>query len=186
MSPTHNGDATADEVAARFAELAPQNTRTRLLRWQDPLPSAARGATLAGIDYIGEIVAGELPPPPIAVTMRFAPVEFTAGRAVFEGEPGEEHYNPIGVVHGGYASTLLDSAMGCAVHTTLELGTAYTTLTLEVKMVRPITSATGRIRAVAEVVHRGRRQATVEARMTDVETGKLLAHGTSTCMIMEV
>ena len=186
MSPAHNGAVSAEQSATRFAELSPQSTRTRLLRWQDPLPSAARGATLAGLDYIGEIAAGELPPPPIAVTMRFAPVEFEEGRAVFEGEPGEEHYNPIGVVHGGYASTLLDSAMGCAVHTTLEQGTGYTTLTLEVKMVRPITSETGKVRAEAVVVHRGRRQATVEARMTDIETGKLLAHGTSTCMIMEV
>jgi uncharacterized protein (TIGR00369 family) len=113
-----------------------------------------------------------------------SPTEAAVGRAVFEGEPGEEHYNPIGVVHGGYASTLLDSALGCAVQTTLEAGEAYTTLSLEVKMLRPITRETGRVRAEATVVHRGRRQATAEARLLAVDTGKVLASGTTTCMIL--
>jgi uncharacterized protein (TIGR00369 family) len=103
---------------------------------------------------------------------------------VFEGEPGEEHYNPIGVVHGGYAATLLDSALGCAVHTTLPAGVSYTTLSLEVKFVRPLTREVERVRAAAEVVHRGRRQATADARLTDAETGKLLAHATATCLII--
>jgi uncharacterized protein (TIGR00369 family) len=177
---------TADEVAAHFAEVSPETTRTRQLTWQDPVSTAALGLELDGIDYIAKIVAGEVPPPPIAVTMRFAPVEFTEGTAVFEGHPGEEHYNPIGVVHGGYASTLLDSAMGCAVHTTLKQGTAYTTLTLEVKLVRPMTRDTGAVRAEAKVLYRGRRQATVEGTLTEAATGKLLGTGTSTCMIMEV
>jgi uncharacterized protein (TIGR00369 family) len=139
---------------------------------------------MAGMDYIAAISSGELPPPPIAVLMSMHPVEFEPGRAVFEGEPGEEHYNPIGTVHGGYASTLLDSALGCAVHTTLPAGVGYTTLTLEVKMVRPITRDIARVRAEAEVLHRGRTQATAQARLTDAETGKLLATGTSTCLIL--
>ena len=113
------------------------------------------------------------------------PVELEAGRAVFEGEPGEEHFNPIGVVHGGYAATLLDSALGCAVHTTLPAGVGYTTLSLEVKMVRPITREIEKVRAEGEVIYRGRRQATGQARLTDAATGKLLAHGTTTCMILE-
>jgi uncharacterized protein (TIGR00369 family) len=175
----------AVEAALAHAERSPETTRTREITWQDPVPTAAAGLEMSGLEYINAITNGEVPPPPIAVTMNFAPVSFEEGHAVFEGEPGEEHYNPIGVVHGGYASTLLDSAMGCAVHTTLAKGVAYTTLTLEVKYVRPITRDTGLVRAEAEVVHRGRRQATVEGRVTDVETGKLLAHGTSTCMIME-
>ena len=116
--------------------------------------------------------------------MRFAPIKVEVGEAAFEGVPGEEHYNPIGVVHGGYASTLLDSAAGCAVHTTLAAGEAYTTLTLEVKMVRPIMSDTGRVRAEAEVIHRGRRQATAEAKLFAVETDKLVATASSTCMIL--
>jgi uncharacterized protein (TIGR00369 family) len=174
---------TAAESALAFAERAPETTRARTITWQDPLPTAAAGATMAGLDYVRAIAAGELPPPPIAVLMNFEPVELEEGRAVFQGEPGEEHYNPIGVVHGGYASTILDSAMGCAVHTTLPAGVGYTTQTIEVKLVRPITHESGRIRAEAEVLHRGRRQATVAGRLVD-EDGKLLAHGTSTCMIL--
>ena len=175
---------TADELALRYATEQPEATRRRELVWQDPMPAAGAGAEMAGIDYMKALVAGEMPPPPIAVTMRFAFVEVEVGKAAFEGVPGEEHYNPIGVVHGGYASTLIDSAAGCAVHTTLAQGEAYTTLTLEVKMVRPILRDTGRVRAEAEVVHRGRRQATAEAKLYAVETGKLLATATSTCMIL--
>ena len=175
---------TADEAALGFAERSPEKTRTRRLVWQDPVPTASAGAEMAGIDYMRALVAGELPPPPIAVTMRFAPIEVEVGHAVFEGEPGEEHYNPIGVVHGGYAATLLDSALGCAVHTTLEAGAAYTTLSLETKFVRPILRDTGRVRAAAVVTYRGRRQATAEAKLVAVETGKLLGTATSTCMII--
>ncbi len=174
---------TAAEAALAFAERSPGTTRRRVVTWQDPLPSAAAGMELAGIDYMRALMAGELPPPPIAILFRMRPVEIAEGRAVFEGEPGEELYNPIGVVHGGYAATLLDSAMGCAVHATLPRGAAYTTLTLETKFVRPIARETGVVRAEAEVVHRGRRQATAEARLIDGD-GKLLAHATSTCLII--
>ena len=170
--------------SAAATNTAAGSTRTRELTWQDPVPSAAAGATMSGLDYMRSMMAGELPPPPIAVLMRMTPVEVSAGGAVFEGEPGEEHYNPIGVVHGGYAATLLDSALGCAVHTTLDAGVAYTTLSLELKLVRPISRDTGVVRAEAEVVHRGRRQATAEGRLVAVSTGKLLAHATTTCMIL--
>jgi len=175
---------TAGESAIAFAERSPETTRTRTITWQDPLPTAALGAEMAGIDYMRAIVAGEVPPPPIAVLMRMHPIEVEEGSAVFAGEPGEEHYNPIGVVHGGYASTLLDSAMGCAVHTTLPAGSGYTTQTIEVKLVRPITRDSGTLRCEAEVLHRGRRQATVAARLLSAD-GRLLAHGTSTCMILD-
>lgn len=175
---------TAVDAAHLWAERSPEITRRREIVWQDPMPSAAAGAELAGLDYMRALVAGKIPPPPIAVTMNFTPIEVEDGHAVFQGEPGEEHYNPIGVVHGGYASTLLDSALGCAVHTTLAVGEAYTTLTLEAKLVRPITRDTGRVRAHAEVTYRGRRQATSEAKLYAVDSGKLLAHGTSTCMIL--
>jgi len=174
---------TADESALAFAERSPETTRIRTITWQDPLPTAALGAEMAGINYMRAIVAGDVPPPPIAVLMRMQPIEVEEGRAVFAGEPGEEHYNPIGVVHGGYASTLLDSAMGCAVHTTLPAGSGYTTQTIEVKLVRPITRDSGTLRCEAEVLHRGRRQATVAARLLSAD-GRLLAHGTSTCMIL--
>jgi uncharacterized protein (TIGR00369 family) len=174
----------AVDAALTFAESRPEITRERTLVWQDPVPTAAAGATMTGMEYMKAIVAGELPPPPIAVTMRMRPIELGDGRAVFEGEPGEEHYNPIGVVHGGYAATLLDSALGCATHTTLPAGVGYTSLGLEAKYVRPITRDTGRVLCEANVRYRGRRQATAEANLTAAESGKLLAHGTATLMIL--
>ncbi len=177
-------NATAAEAAEAWAERSPETTRSRTIVWQDPLPTAAAGATMTGIEYMRAVVESEVPPPPIAVLMRFRPVEIEEGRAVFEGEPGEEHYNPIGVVHGGYAATLLDSALGCAVHTTLPAGVGYTSLGLEAKYVRPVTRDTGRVICEANVLYRGRKQATAEARMTAAESGKLLAHGITTCMIL--
>jgi uncharacterized protein (TIGR00369 family) len=180
-----SGDArTALDVAEEFARSTPETTRTRTLTWQDPVPTAAAGATMSGIEYMRAIVAGELPPPPIAVTMRMRPIEIEEGRCVFAGEPGEEHYNPIGVVHGGYAATLLDSALGCAVHTTLPAGVAYTSLGLEAKYVRPITRDTGSVLCEAVVLYRGRRQATAEASLRAAASDKLLAHGAATCMIL--
>ncbi len=178
------GEGSAAEVAEAFAASSPETTRRRTLVWQDPVETAAAGAELSGLEYVEAIVAGELPPPPIAVTMRIRPIELEEGRAVFEGEPGEEHYNPIGAVHGGYAATLLDSALGCAVHTTLPAGVGYTSLGLEAKFVRPITRETGRVLCEATVRHRGRRQATAEATLTAAASGKLLAHGQATCMIL--
>ena len=162
-----------------------EDTRSRTITWQDPAATAAVGAKMAGLEYVRAVQSGELPPPPIATLMNFSIAELDEGRAVFIGEPGEEHYNPIGVVHGGYASTILDSALGCAVHTTLPPGVGYTSQTLEVKYLRPITRDTGDVRAEAEVVYRGRKTATSEARLTSAATGKLLATGTSTCLILE-
>jgi uncharacterized protein (TIGR00369 family) len=176
---------TSVDAARAHAESSPETTRRRELAWQDPLPVAAQGARMSGLEYIQALAAGELPPPPIAVLMRLQPVEVEPGRAVFDGEPGEEHYNPIGVVHGGYAATILDSALGCAVHTTLPAGAGYTTLSLEVKLVRPITRETPRVQAEAEVLHRGRRQATATARLVAADSGKLLAHASATCLIVE-
>jgi uncharacterized protein (TIGR00369 family) len=158
---------------------------SRTITWQDPTVSAAAGAQMAGLEYVRAIQAGEIPPPPIAVVMNFSIAELEEGRAVFEGQPGEEHYNPIGVVHGGYAATILDSALGCSVHTTCPVGVGYTSQTLEVKYLRPITRDTGAVRCEAEVVYRGRKTASSEARLTEVSTGKLLATGTSTCLILE-
>jgi uncharacterized protein (TIGR00369 family) len=157
--------------------------RSRTLEWSDPLATAAAGAELAGIDYMRALAAGELPAPPIAVVMNMGPTEIEEGRVVFSGEPGEEHYNPIGIVHGGYAATILDSVLGCAVHTTLPLGVGYTSLGLEVKYLRPISRDTGQVLCEGVVVHRGRKQATAEARLTTADSGKLLATGTSTLMI---
>ena len=139
---------------------------------------------LSGLELLNAMIRGELEPAPIAETLGFELVEVSEGRAVFESTPSAELYNPIGTVHGGYAATLLDSALGCSVHTTLAPGEAYTTLGLEVKYVRPITVDTGLVRVVGEVEHRGRRQATASARLAAVEGEKLLAHGTTTCIIV--
>jgi uncharacterized protein (TIGR00369 family) len=178
------GEDDAAALAEAFAASSPETSRSRTLVWQDPVATAAAGATMTGMEYMAAIVAGELPPPPIAVTMRLRPVELEEGRVVFEGLPGEEHYNPIGVVHGGYAATLLDSALGCAVHTTLPAGVGYTSLGLEAKFVRPISRDTGRVLCEANVLYRGRKQATAEARLSAADGGKLLAHGSATCMIL--
>ena len=132
--------------------------------------------------YIQAIFAGELPPPPIAELMGFYGVSAEPGRAVFEMEPGPQHYNPIGSVHGGVALTLLDSAMGCAVHTLLEPGVGYTTLEVKTNFVRPIKADTGVIRCEGIVIHKGSRVVTAEGKVTDAG-GKLLAHGTTTCLI---
>jgi uncharacterized protein (TIGR00369 family) len=177
--------ATDGVGAVGLAEPSADTTRTRIVQWQDPLPVAEAGAAMSGLTYMRAIASGQVPPPPIAVLLNMMPVELDDGQAVFEGRPGEEHYNPIGVVHGGYAATLLDSALGCAVHTTLAAGVGYTTLSLETKFVRPLTRDVTTVRAAAEVVHRGRRQATAEGRLTDAGTGKLLAHATATCLILD-
>lgn len=138
---------------------------------------------LSGLEFIRAIAAGEIPPPTMAVTMRMEPTEVEAGRVVFSGRPGEEHYNPLGSVHGGYAATLLDSALGCAVQTTLAAGVGYATASLEIKYLRPITRDTGRVVAEARVVHSGRTQATAEAELTD-EAGRILATATTTCLVL--
>jgi uncharacterized protein (TIGR00369 family) len=150
----------------------------------DPRAVAAKGRELAGMDYIQAILTGELPAPPIAELVGFRLIQAEPGRAVFEMEPGRQHYNPIGSVHGGIALTLLDSAMGCAVHTTLERGVGYTTLEVKTNFVRPITAETGPISCEGVVIHRGSRIATAEGKLTDAN-GKLLAHGTTTCLIFE-
>lgn len=159
-------------------------TRSRTITWQDPLASLQAAAGLSGLEYLQALVAGELPPPPIAVLMGFSVSEVGEGRAVLEAHPGEYLYNPIGTVHGGFAATLLDSALGCSVHTTLPAGVGYTTQDLQVRYARGITSDTGTVRCEATVLHRGRRSAIAEARLTAVDTGALLAHGTTTCAIL--
>jgi uncharacterized protein (TIGR00369 family) len=142
--------------------------------------------SLSGLDQMRAIASGEVPAPPIAKLLGFGLVEVDEGRALFAAEPGEQHYNPIGVVHGGLAATLLDSAMGCSVHTTLEPGWSYGTLDLSARFVRPITKDTGRVLCEGVVVHRGGKMATTEARLWAEESGKLLAHGTGSALLLPV
>ena len=157
--------------------------RTRTYTWDDPLELVARASGLSGLEALQLIQAGTLPPPPIAQTLGFGRIEVEEGRAMFEIEPAEFHYNPIGVVHGGLALALLDSAMGCAVHSTLPAGVAYTTLEVKANFVRPLTASTGLVRCIGTVVHGGRTVATAEGRVVDGD-GKLYAHGTSTLLIL--
>ena len=159
-----------------------KEARKRTVSWEDPRALFEAGRGLSGIEYLRKIVAGELPPPPIGALMNFRVAEVEEGRAVFSVTPAEYHYNPIGVVHGGVAATLLDSALGCAVHSTLPAGAAYTTLEIKVNYIRPLTIETGPVRCEARVIHLGDRTATAEGRIED-ERGKLYAHGTTTCII---
>lgn len=138
--------------------------------------------SMSGLEFLTGIASGKLPQPPIAETLGFHLVEVERGRAVFVGTPACGHMNPIGTIHGGYAGTLLDSCMACSVQSTLELGYGYTTLEYKVHLVRPMTEATGPVRAEGRVVHAGRRAATAEGRITDAN-GNLLAHGTTTCLV---
>jgi uncharacterized protein (TIGR00369 family) len=157
--------------------------RERTIAWDDPAAAVARGKGLSGLEYMHAIAAGEIPPPPIAVLLGFELAEVEEGRAVFAVTPQEFHYNPIGVVHGGLAATLLDSAMGCAVHSTLPAGVGYTTLEFKVNFARAITADTGRVVCEGTLIHRGRTVATAEGRVVAEATGKLLAHGTTTCLL---
>jgi len=135
------------------------NPRTRTITWEEPRTLAKAAVGLSGMEYLQKIVAGELPPPPIGALMNFRIAELSEGRAVFTVEPAEYHYNPIGVVHGGLAATLLDSAMGCAVHSTLPAGASYTTLEIKVNYLRPMSAETGLVRCEANIIHIGGRTA---------------------------
>jgi uncharacterized protein (TIGR00369 family) len=160
-----------------------KTNRTRTFTWEDPYEVMRNAPGKTGLELLREIADGRLPPPPISATMNFTGAEFDEGRAVFVGEPAEFLYNPIGSVHGGWAMTLLDSAMSVAIHTTLAAGERYTTVEVKVNFVRPITIETGRVRCEGLVIHRGGKIATAEGKLIAESTGKLLAHGTTTCLI---
>ena len=157
--------------------------RERTVAWDDPLTGAHAARTMSGMEYLRRMIAGEFPPPPIAHTLGFTLAELDEGRAVFTVQPAEYHYNPIGMVHGGVAATLMDSAMGCAVHSRLPAGVGYTTLEMKLNLLRAITVDNGPVRCEGTVIHLGRTTALAEARMTDA-AGRLLAHGTSTCLLV--
>jgi uncharacterized protein (TIGR00369 family) len=156
--------------------------RTRTASWQDPMITADALRQMSGLEFLHAMMRGELPPPPISQILGFALVEASEGRAVFATQPAEFHYNPIGVVHGGLAATLLDSAMACAIQTMLPAGVGYTSLDISVNYIRAITRETGSLRCEAEIIHVGKRTGTSQGRLVDVD-GRLYAHGTTTCII---
>jgi uncharacterized protein (TIGR00369 family) len=159
--------------------------RSRTYEWDDPARIAEAAMTMSGMEFLHALRDGRIPGPPIAATLGFTLDEVEEGRAVFRLVPGEEHYNPIGSVHGGVHAALLDSAAGCAIHSTLPQGVAYTTLDLATRFLRPITTSTGPVRAVGTVRNRTRRTAFAEAELLD-SRDRLLAHATTTCLIFPV
>ncbi len=156
--------------------------RSRTVTWYDPLPTATAAASMSGIDFLSGLRSGSSPPPPIAslLGMRIRDVE--PGRVVFEYEPDDSVYNPIGMVHGGVVCTLADTVIGCAVHSTLEAGMGYTSIDLQVTYLRPLTSASGLVVATGTVVKPGRRVAFGRAEIVD-GTGKLVAQATGSCLV---
>lgn len=138
-----------------------------------------------GQDFLNGINSGKTPPPPIAELMGFMMISAENGLAIFQGTPGRQHYNPSGAVHGGYAATLLDTAVGCAIHSTLAAGKGFTTLELKINYIRGMTDKTGPVRAEGKVITAGKQVAVAEGRIIDAN-GKLYAHATTTCLIFDI
>lgn len=176
-TPSSDPSATLAAWEAQEAEV-----RRRLGAPGVARPEQVAGKT--GLETFDAIFAGTLPSPPIGETLDFVPIEVTEGVAVFQGRPQLRHYNPLGSVHGGWIATLLDSCVGCAVHSTLPAGKAYTTAELKINCVRPLTTRVALVRATGKVIHLGSRMATAEGRLVGPD-GKLYAHGTTTCFIFD-
>lgn len=154
------------------------------LRTSYGLTPAVELAAMSGIDFLRKMFAGELPHATMMQQVGFTRGSVEPGFVVFQAIPGPQHYNPIGSVHGGFTATLLDSAMGCAVQSMLPAGALYTTLEFKISLIKGITGDTGEVRAEGRVVNVGRRVGTAEGRLLDAN-GRLLATGTTTCLVME-
>jgi uncharacterized protein (TIGR00369 family) len=160
------------------------DSRSRTFDWSDPAAALTQARNAGtGLEALQAMIDGRIPPPPIASLMGFSLVEVRQGFAVFECEPAEFHYNPIGAVHGGLACTLLDSALGCAGHTTLPAGVGYTSVDLNVRYLRPITHESGVLRATGRVVKPGRRVIFTEGELTDA-AGRVVAAATSSLLVL--
>lgn len=170
-------------VASAAAADREDGTRRRTFTWQDPRIGAQVAMGMTGLDYLRAMLAGRLPKPPLMDTMNITLESVEHGEVVFAMTPAEFHYNPIGSVHGGVFSTLLDSAAGCAVHSLLPAGTGYTSQDLSVRFLGAMRVSSGPVRCTGTVRHLGRRTALAEASLT-TEAGKLLATATSSCLII--
>jgi uncharacterized protein (TIGR00369 family) len=159
--------------------------RTRTYTWRDPAPFLAALPTTPGLALLEAMMRGEIPLPPIARTLGFLDFQAAAGKVTVTLQPSEHHLNPLGTVHGGVIATMLDTVCGCAVHTTLDAGTGYTSLDLNTRFLRPVTQGSGLIRCEGEVIARGARTATAQARLVDGKD-RLLAHATSTCLLFPI
>jgi uncharacterized protein (TIGR00369 family) len=163
----------------------PMTERHRTITWQDPGPGTLEGLSMPGIDYMQAVMKGQLPAPPIAATMQFELVEAEIGRAVFTCTPDESVYNPIGAVHGGLVCTLLDSAAGCALHTTLPQGKGYTSVEIKVSYLKAVRAGSGLLTATGTVVKAGSRVGFTEATVTD-GSGALVATASSTLLVFDL
>ena len=152
--------------------------------WVYGVADPAEVRQMTGREFLQAILDGRLPAPPIAETLSFWLAEIGDGLAVFEGEAGPRLLNPLGIVHGGWALTLIDSAAGCAAHTLLPAGASYATIETKANFSRPIGHESGRVRAEGRAIGRGRRIISCDARVVDAK-GRLLAHGISTLMVLD-
>jgi uncharacterized protein (TIGR00369 family) len=157
--------------------------RSRSFEWVDPLATAERVVGMSGLEYMHAVRDGSAPWPPMGVLMNFAMVEAERGRVVITCTPGEEHYNPLGIIHGGLLCTLLDTVIGCATHTTLEQGTGYTSIELKVSYLRPVTLDTGPLTGTGTVTKDGRRVVFAEGTVADGE-GNLVATASSSLLVL--
>jgi uncharacterized protein (TIGR00369 family) len=174
----------------------PDDITERLTRWNDDeakvrariLPPGVTPPAIVtaqrGIDFLRAWLDGRLPPPPLGETLNFLLIEADEGRVVFQGRPSSAHFNPLATVHGGWMAAMLDSALGCTVHSVLPAGKAYTTAELKVNFVRAVTPAVGMLRAEGKIIHQGSRMATADARLVGPD-GKLYGHGSTTCFIFD-
>ena len=180
--------ADASVSDSLLANWIAEETAIRARLDSGPGPGVARRdqvAGLSGLDLMQAMLDGKLPYAAIAATLDFLLVEVAPGRAVFQGTPGAQLLNPLGTVHGGWFATLLDSALGCAVHTLMPPGRGYTTAELGVNMVKALTPQVQRVRAEGRVIHCGRQLATAEARLVGAD-GTLYAHATTTCLVFDL
>ncbi|MDB5827268.1 MAG: aromatic compound catabolic protein [Variovorax sp.] len=176
--------ADNDELEAWIAREAEVNA----LLHAGPGPGVARPEEIegmSGLEVMQAMIAGKIPYAAIAKTLNFTVVEVSPGVAIFQGEPLAEHLNPLGTIHGGWAATLLDSALGCSIHTMMPPGRGYTTAELGVNYVKGLTPKVQRVRAIGKVIHSGRQLATAEARLVGPD-GTLYAHATTTCLVFEL
>ena len=176
--------ADAEAVAQTIALWEADEARRRQAMRSSGVARPEQVAGLTGMQVFAAMFAGELPYPPINETLDFMLIEVEFGRAVLQGRPMLRHYNPLGTVHGGWIATLLDSSVGCAVHSTMPIGKAYTTAEIKVNFVRPVTTHVPLLRAIGTVIHGGSRMATAEGRLVGPD-GKLYAHASTTCFIFD-
>ena len=185
---------------APLARLSPEEAQAVLQQWiadesasrsrmdggaGPGVSSPAQWAGKTGLEQMQAMLAGELPFAPIAKTLDFSLIRVEPGVALFQGRPGAAHFNPMGSVHGGWFATMLDSALGCAIHTLMPAGRGYTTAELSVNYVRGLSPKVGRVRAEGKVIHCGKQLATAEARLFGPD-GTLFAHATTTCLVFDL